>query len=164
MGYYIYVDMHMNPDGQGEDNQFVPQLMLGNVLCNSTNSDDYKPSWCELAQWHIQSQYYFQTNNGSTSHAVTGQLFAVNAGDEIYTEFIFQNAQWTLNIGVVGDAEKKSSVVATQPYMGLLAPVTTSWSESAYATAHMGCQWELYGLESEENYPRSMNYSVTVRS
>merc|ERR1719410_1567122 len=40
--YYIYYDMHFNPDGQNEDNQFVPQLMLGNVLCNSTNSGTYK--------------------------------------------------------------------------------------------------------------------------
>eukprot|EP01084_Bolivina_argentea_P210558 358344_1 len=67
--YYIYVDYHMNIDSTYNDNQFVPQLMLGNVLCNSTNSGDYKPSWCKLTEWHIQSQYYFQTNNTQKSHA-----------------------------------------------------------------------------------------------
>mmetsp|Transcript_33741 Transcript_33741/g.53992 ORF Transcript_33741/g.53992 Transcript_33741/m.53992 type:complete len:291 (+) Transcript_33741:21-893(+) len=168
MTYYIYIDMHMNPDGQGEDNQFVPQLMLGNVLCNSTNSDDYKPSWCILSEWHIQSQYYFQTDDTKTSHAVTGDMIAVKEGDIIYTEFLYDSTDyvWTLNIGVSkgSNANAVSTVIATQPYMGLLSENTTSWNEPAYQTAHIGCQWELYGMQQQENYPSNMNYTVTVGS
>ena len=166
MTYYIYVDMHMNPDGQGEDNQFVPQLMLGNVLCNSTNTGNYKPSWCILDEWHIQAQYFFQTNNTKVGHAVTGELIKVKVGDIIYLEFIYDEEQfiWIVNIGVKDNQDLKSTIYATQPYMGLLSANTTSWTEPAYKTAHIGAQWELYGMEEKQNYPLYMNYTVIVKS
>ena len=34
-------------------NQFVPQLMLGRTLCDSSNHPDYSPVWCTLHKWHI---------------------------------------------------------------------------------------------------------------
>ena len=48
--------------------------------------------------------------------------------------------------------------------MGLLSEATKSWNEAPYQSAHIGCQWELYGLKEQENYPLFMNYSVTVQS
>ena len=39
-------------------NQFVPQLMLGNALANSSNYPDYDPQWIQLETWHIGAQYF----------------------------------------------------------------------------------------------------------
>ena len=44
--------------GHGRYNQFVPQLMLGSTLCNSSNAPDYDPIWCKLSTWHIGAQYF----------------------------------------------------------------------------------------------------------
>lgn len=163
--YYIYFNMWFNPDGTKNDNQFVPQLMLGHALCNSTNSGNYTPSSCFLNEWYIQSQYYFTTNNTKTSHAVTGDMIKVEENDTIYTQFIYDTDQyiWTLNIGIV-NTNIKSTVIATEPYMGLLSDNTTSWNEAVYQTAWVGCDWELKYLEEKDNFPLYMNYTVTLKS
>ena len=65
-------------------NQFVPQLMLGNPLCDSTGPPLYKPIWHEHTTWVIGSQYFFElfnhTANKTEGHAATGELFDVKAG------------------------------------------------------------------------------------
>ena len=54
---YFNIFWRQQPPG-GYYNQFVPQLMLGNVLANSTNFPDYEPQWLQLNQWHIGAQYF----------------------------------------------------------------------------------------------------------
>eukprot|EP01084_Bolivina_argentea_P263841 446726_1 len=164
MVYYIYYDLWFDPDGQGEYNQFVPQLMLGYCLCNSTNSGSYQPSWCHFKDWYIGAQYFFTTNNHQTPHAVTGDLIKVKEGDIIYTEFIYdsEHYRWTLNTGIK-NTSLISTVIATQPYMGLLKD-TSSWNENAYQTTYMATSWELYGMEGKDNFPKYMNYTSTVTS
>jgi hypothetical protein len=88
--YYDYLNIfwpHPNPPGYF--NQFVPQLMLGNVLANSSNSPYYEPQWLELDSWHIGSQYFMAlcrptraaatTSNHSTdtysSNSIRSRLF-----------------------------------------------------------------------------------------
>ena len=57
--YYNYFNIFWRtmPMG-GYYNQFVPQLMLGNALANSTNHPDYTPQWLALTSWHIGAQYF----------------------------------------------------------------------------------------------------------
>eukprot|EP01084_Bolivina_argentea_P059246 108148_1 len=162
--YYIYFDLWFDPDGQGEYNQFVPQLMLGNCLCKSTNSGNYNPSWCQFSDWHIGSQYFFTTNNHKTAHAATGDLISVKPGDIVYTEFIYDSTQfsWTLNTGIK-NTNSISTVVAKQPYMGIIKD-TQSWNEKAYQTTYMSTSWELYGLQDQQSYPKYMNFTSTVKS
>ena len=84
-------------DGHGRYNQFVPQLMLGSTLCNSSNAPLYTPDWCQLKTWHIGAQYFmglYGCNNqsdaascGFTPKAATGDLIAVSPGDKVYTRF-----------------------------------------------------------------------------
>ena len=90
-------------------NQFVPQLMLGNPCCNSTNAPLYQPQFtCPTAKWIIASQYFFEIKNtvtGNTEpHAATGDIFEVEVGEEIFTTFKMDaKGVWTLQIGVKGD-------------------------------------------------------------
>jgi len=84
-------------DGHGRYNQFVPQLMLGATLCNSSNAPDYKPGWCQLSTWHIGAQYFMglygcknqsdAASCGFTPKAATGELIAVQPGQKVYTRF-----------------------------------------------------------------------------
>ena len=99
----------------GYMNQFVPQLMLGNALANSSNDPDYDPQWIQLETWHIGAQYFMglcppylsqstttttTTTTPSTAtagnascrdswipKAATGDLIAVNPGEVIETTF-----------------------------------------------------------------------------
>jgi hypothetical protein len=131
-------------------NQFVPQLMLGSALCNSTNAPDYKPIWCELDRWYIGSQYFMglygcknqsdAASCGVQAHAATGELIAVTAGDTVYTRFDRtgpggDGAAWQLTMGIKGDPVPPSVVVAHKPYMGLVAEAI-SWSQPAFSTAY----------------------------
>ena len=167
-------------DGHGRFNQFVPQLMLGTALCNSTNAKvdpktglPYSPRWCHLDKWAIGAQYFFATfacpgqpNNHSSacpfsSFAATGSLIDVVEGETVYTRFSRSDEQWTLTMGVKGDRVPPSVVVATQPYMGLV-PTTSSWSEDTYNTIYAGSCWELYGLSKATDYPPFMRYRHTM--
>jgi hypothetical protein len=104
--YYDYLNVFWRKNNlPGYYNQFVPQLMLGNVLANSTNSPDYEPQWLELDSWHIGSQYFMAlcrpanetttTTTVTTEYnctdwipkAVTGELIAVEPGEGVYTKF-----------------------------------------------------------------------------
>ena len=80
-------------DGHGRFNQFVPQLMLGSALCNSSNAardptsnKTYAPHWCKFDRWHIGAQYFFalypdpanhSSASGFDARAATGELIAV---------------------------------------------------------------------------------------
>lgn len=83
-------------------NQFVPQLMLGNALCNSSNAPDYHPHWAKLTGWAIGAQYFFgvcdEGSDGAynctaqswTDKAATGALVPVEEGELISVSWAMQ--------------------------------------------------------------------------
>ena len=160
--FYIYFNMFFDGLGIDEYNQFVPQLMLGGCLCNSTESPDYKPIWCTFTDWYIGSQYFFTTDNHKTAHAVTGDLIKVSPGDIVYTQFTLDSSSfiWRLKMGVKG-TNKVSIVEADKPFMGLIKDYQ-SWNASEFVSAVIGSDWELYGLDNKDNYPPYMNYTMNI--
>eukprot|EP01084_Bolivina_argentea_P261078 441071_1 len=169
--YYIYYNIIFSSDSPyGTNNQFVPQLMLGTALSDSTGSPYYNPIWKHLTSWHIGSQYFFfiQNESSSSGHsgkAVTGKLIDVYEGDIVYTSFsLSENGEiWTLTMGVKGNDSAVSIVKATQPFMGL-ENHTKSWTEDKYNETRLGCCWELYNIQSEQMYPKYMNYTINTTS
>jgi hypothetical protein len=176
---------HCSGDGFGRFNQFVPQLMLGSALCNSTNEKPdptnknrtYSPKWCHLESWAIGAQYFFaeygfknHTGKGNfIAHAATGDLIYVKEGETVYTRFArtepsadndLTDPIWTLTMGVKGDRVPPSKVVATKPFMGVI-PEAQSWGMQNYDVAYAGSCWELYGLSKATDYPPYMHYRHT---
>ena len=98
--YYDYLNIfwRQQPTG-GYMNQFVPQLMLGNALANSTNGPEYHPSWIKMDTWHIGAQYFmglcvrndtfpdgFECDKETwVAKAATGRLVPVEPGELIET-------------------------------------------------------------------------------
>lgn len=148
--YYIYFNIffpNYQPAG-GVYNQFVPQLMLGQALSNSTGPPLYNPVWGNYSSYVFSSQYFFEiidaVTNASVPKAVTGEVFPCAPGEALWT-LMTQSAarEWTLSMGVVGDPSRTSEVVAPAPFMGLL-PGTSSWGEATYSDVHVNSCWELY--------------------
>eukprot|EP01079_Euglenida_sp_SAG-EU17-18_P002094 gene2095-3050_t len=169
---FIYFNIFFgNPKGgDGKMNQFVPQLMLGNPLCNSTGPPDYKPLWHHQDTWVIGSQYFFEvfneTANRTEGHAATGDLVKVSKGEIVYTQFeVSVDWMWTLTMGVKGQPDRVSTVVAHKPYMGILPDSQTkSWSEAqdTYSHAFVNSCWELYGMRDRDHYPSSGSHYEMV--
>ena len=70
--YYIYFNIFFNNANGGKFNQFVPQLMLGSALTNSTGYPNYNPVFTQLNKWYISSQYFFaliKNNSNSNSNS-----------------------------------------------------------------------------------------------
>eukprot|EP00729_Bicosta_minor_P029959 gene29959-29030_t len=149
-------------------NQFVPQLMLGNPLDGSKGPPDYVPEWHKHTSWCFGAQYFFelfnQTKNATQAHAATGTTFNCTPGETIFTEFtLSKDWVWTLQMGVKGDKTRLSTVVAKQPFMGMIADQTSSWSEDVYSKAWSNTCWELYGIKGPDDYPPSnMRYTVEI--
>ena len=148
--FYLYFNLFFDNDavgGRGVYNQFVPQLMLGPSLTGSTGPPDYNATWSTPSTWIFGAQYFFALNGsdgqGDTFRpkAATGPTFPTVEGEVLFTRFSlsegFAGPQWLLEMGVVGDPERLSSVVVPSPYMGLLAPATQSWSEAQYDHVHV---------------------------
>ena len=167
--YYIYYNIFFG-DGYGKFNQFVPQLMLGSALTNSTNAPNYKPIFTTLNSWYIGSQYFFalyneSASNGWTGKAATGDLIDVYDGDIVYTSFkLNDDGVWSLIMGIKGNDTAISIVNATEPYMGLLSNVTKSWNEDTYNKTTIGCCWELYSINNGKEYPPFMDYQIITTS
>lgn len=176
MTYYDYLNIfwRANPDG-GWMNQFVPQLMLGNALCNSSGAPDYRPHWAELDAWHIGAQYFFGvcdagrdggyncTKDSWTAHAATGDLIAVAPGERVWTNFTLSDEWvWTLGMGVVGAPARASFVTVARPFMGLVNG-SASWREPTYAQVYDGSCWENYGMVPG-SFPRAWSHNMTVAS
>ena len=73
--YYIYFNIQFRNSKSGLMNQFVPQLMLGNPCCNSTNEPHYQPQFtCKTSTWIFSAQYFFEIikNGAPEAHAATG--------------------------------------------------------------------------------------------
>jgi len=183
MTYYDYLNVfwRQNPEG-GFMNQFVPQLMLGNALANSTNAPDYTPIWIEMDSWHVGSQYFMALCNGTLGtfdcqnwipKAATGKLVPVEPGEMVETSFVLKEEQgcckkksrlvWILRIGVVGGGpERQSVVIVDRPFMGLVNS-THSWGEAIYDDIYVGSCLENYNMKSAESYPPSLEIHVRVR-
>lgn len=182
MTYYDYLNVfwRTNPKG-GYMNQFVPQLMLGNALANSTNAPFYKPIWIKMSSWHVGAQYFMGlcgassdcSNNNWIPKAATGELVAVTPGEVVETSFELKEEQgccknstryvWELRIGVVGGGpQRQSIVIADRPFMGLLNS-TTSWGEAIYDDVYVGSCLENYNMQSAASYPPKWEIDVTVK-
>lgn len=169
--YFIYYNIIFKSDSEyATNNQFVPQLMLGRPLCDSTGPPYYNPIWKTLNKWHIGAQYFFFIKNesnpsGKSGHAATGDLIDVYEGDIIYTSFSLSEDRevWTLKQGIKGNDSAVSTVIADKPFMGL-DEHSTSWTEDLYNETRLGCCWELYGIHERENYPNNMDYQIITKS
>lgn len=122
------------------------------------------------------------TSNKTDAHAAYGELFPTVSGELLFTRFT-QTQQaaatareragshvagpvWTLEMGVVGDPERVSTVVVPQPYMGLGAQwptPTTSWAETNYTNMCINSCWELYGASDRAHLPGSgARYDIQI--
>ena len=155
--YFIYTNIFF--DGgcpQGKMNQFVNQLMLGSPLFNSSGPPSYDPIWTNTATWIFAAQYFMEIYDNNTAKAAAGEVFSCTEGEILWTEYsLDEEWKWTLKMGVLGDPLRTSVLVSTQPYMGLLANETSSWSEPSYSHAFLNGCWELYGVSGGTNYPSS---------
>lgn len=170
MTYYNYFNIYFDaqhPPG-GRFNQFVPQLMLGAALANSSGPPDYEPSWLELETWHIGAQYFMEYNSSGADSgpwraaAATGKLVPVSEGELVQTSFVLSDDRetWTLRMAVVGaGCERESVVVAARPFMGLL-DTTHSWRE--YNLTSVGACWENYGMVDQDSFPSGWSHNVTI--
>lgn len=183
MTYYDYFNIFFrNHPEHGYFNQFVPQLMLGNVLANSTNAPHYQPLWMVLDTWHIGAQYFFallcnETDDGANEdpcwnpYAATGKLVPVVPGEVVETTFELVKVsdaasttewEWHLRMGVVGAHPSRwSLVVARTPYMGLV-PNATSWKDEHYTHVTVGSCLENYGMTEANNYPQTWEIVMDI--
>lgn len=142
--YYDYINIFWRQNVYpGYMNQFVPQLMLGSALANSTNHPLYEPQWLQLDSWHIGAQYFMAicnnkdidendddddtstktSNNGNnkdcgddwTAKAATGELIAVEPGEGVFTTFELLPRQ---------DASSSPPAVEWHLTMGVLGDAT----------------------------------------
>jgi len=164
MTYYdyfnIFFDRAYAPPG-AKFNQFVPQLMLGTALANSSGPPAYAPQWLPLSSWHFGAQYFMGFDDAPADDpdawsdaAATGALHAVAPGERVRTTFALSDdgEAWTLRMAVDGDDRRVSTVVAARPFMGLLN-TTSSWRE--YNATTVGSCWENYGMVDASSYPPS---------
>jgi len=172
-------------------NQFVPQLMLGNVLANSSNFPEYNPQWLVLDKWHIGAQYFMGLPGNSSitgsnndddwiAKAATGKLVQVEPGEVIETSFelmeIYNNNQadsddaiqgdgirweWSLRIGVVGAHPTRWSHVVASQPFMGLVP-NTSWQDDIYQNITVGACLENYDMESAANFPPSWQITMDI--
>ena len=173
--YFLWADVFMGDMGAGRMNQFVPQLLLGEVLSGSTGPPDFLPIYSTFDTWVFGSHYFFEIFNESTgqvdAHAAYGGLFPCNEGETLFTSFDVDPAgkfgpAWILSMGVVGDETRVSYLRVEQPYMGLgvnFSVPTTSWNELNYTDiCHNSC-WEIYGGIDADHLPSSgANYETTI--
>eukprot|EP00980_Cylindrotheca_fusiformis_P001009 scaffold276_cov132-Cylindrotheca_fusiformis.AAC.4 len=183
MTYYIWTDVFFGDASLGRMNQFVPQLMYGNVLDESTGPPNYRPKFHNHNEtWVFGAHYYFQTfddvKNSSQSHAAYGPLFPTWAGEILYTTFELvaptmrtaSNAvlspNWILTMGVVGDESRISRLIVPQPYMGMgeqWDEPTTNWLEASYQNMCINACWELYGATDESHLPSTgSHYDISI--
>ncbi|KAG7354025.1 hypothetical protein IV203_003381 [Nitzschia inconspicua] len=182
--YYDYVNIFWRQNVfPGYMNQFVPQLMLGSALANSTNHPNYEPKWLELSSWHIGAQYFMaicDDDDGTdvkgcdkwTPKAATGELVAVEPGEGIFTTFELvetensanpPSVEWHLAMGVIGDPTRVSRLVVPTPFMGLLNG-TSSWMEDIYDAVYVGSCLENYGMTNSTSYPSFWKIDIEIQT
>ena len=140
------------------------------LLMTSSHSKapNYTPKWHPHKTWCFGAQYFFElfnkTSNSTHAHAATGTTFNCTPGEVIFTEFtLSKDWVWTLQMGVKGDKTRLSTVVAKQPFMGMISDETSSWKEDVYSKAWSNTCWELYGVKGPNDYPQSdMRYTIEI--
>ena len=143
--YYIWTDVYFGHMSLGRMNQFVPQLLVGDALDGSTGPPDYFPRFGVHTTWAFAAHYFFEVfdppSNSTIAHAAYGDMHPARAGETLFTNFSVLLAadgvtpHWQLQMGVLGDASRVSTLLVEQPYMGLGAAwdvPTTSWAETNY--------------------------------
>lgn len=181
--YYDYVNIFWQQNiHPGYMNQFVPQLMLGSALANSSGPPEYRPTWLRLSSWHIGAQYFMaicedSKDNGSfdkncdrwVPKAATGELVAVEPGEGVFTTFELVDArdrssvEWHLTMGVIGDDSRVSRLVVPKPFMGLVNG-TSSWKEEIYDNVYVGSCLENYGMFDPSNYPSFWRINIDIQA
>jgi hypothetical protein len=170
--YYIWTDIFFGDASLGRMNQFVPQLMFGNVLDESSGPPKYLPKFHNHYQtWVFGAHYYFQifddVKKTSESHAAYGPLFSTWPGETLFTNFEIVpskqdedqtegDPQWILTMGVVGDETRISQLIIPRPYMGMginWDEPSKSWLEPSYKNMCINACWELYGAKDSAHLP-----------
>ena len=160
--YYLWSDIFMGDMSWGRMNQFVPQLILGDALDGSTGPPNFDPHYGHHSTWAFGAHYFFEIFDGTDvqAKAAYGDLYPAVEGETLFTSFTASpgpfGPQWTLEMGVVGDASRTSSVLVQQPYMGLGAkwPVpSVSWSELNFTNICINSCWEIYGGIDADHLP-----------
>ena len=150
--------------------------MLGSVLDSSSGAPEYSPHWHSHATYVFAAHYFFElfneTTNETDAHAAYGDLFPAEPGETLWTSFALspggdgedlKSPRWTLQMGVVGDAARTSTLSIDRPYMGLRLHQTESWAEPAYKNMCLNACWELYGADDAAHLPSSgANYELSV--
>lgn len=179
--YYIWTDIFFGDGGLGRMNQFVPQLILGKALDGSSGPPSYKPHWGPHHDtWSFAAHYFFETFNTTVSaidsHAAYGEFYPTVPGETLWTEFRLEGGgdgydtetpRWVLQMGVVGDPSRTSTLVVDRPYMGMGTSwgpnKTHSWSEPSYHNLCINSCWELYGADDSRHLPSSgSTYNITI--
>ena len=186
--YYLWTDIFFGDGGLGKMNQFVPQLLLGDVLQGSTGYPNYNPKWGFDSTWVFGAHYFFEIYNPITNqtepHAAYGDLYPTIPGETLFTSFGLKkketkvdetgmavsdddDVQWILTMGVVGDNSRISTLVVERPYMGMgtqwTNQSTTSWLEPSYQNMCINACWEIYGGKDANHLPSSgTRYNLTI--
>lgn len=179
--YYIWTDIFFGDMGYGRMNQFVPQLILGTALDNSSGPPHYNPQWGNHKSWAFGAHYFFEaynaTSNQTQAYAAYGKMFPATAGETLFTTFSAElptisggesaaGPVWTLEMGVVGDPLRLSSLKVAQPYMGIGRdwPIpTVSWAELNYSNMCINACWELYGANDRAHLPgNGSKYDILI--
>ena len=142
--FYIWTDMYFGHMSQGRMTQFVPQLLLGDCLSGSTGYPHYDPTYSFTPTWEFAAHYFFEIfdppSNQTIAKAAYGNKYPAVEGEVLFTTFTATAApdgspQWTLEMGVVGDPTRLSTLFVPVPYMGLGEQweiPTKSWGELNY--------------------------------
>jgi hypothetical protein len=145
--------------------------MLGNSLTASSGPPGYRPAWALHDSWVLSAQYFMEINNTATGNpaearAATGDVYPAMEGEKVWTKFsLSEDYVWTLGMGVVGDPSRTSTVVSSQPFMGLVPNDTASWKEEEYSRCSVNACWELYGVTDEDHFPQTgSRYDIRISS
>jgi hypothetical protein len=179
--YYLWTDVFFGDASLGRMNQFVPQLLLGDVLDGSSGPPGYEPLWGHYDTWVFGAHYFFETfnttSNQTDARASYGKLYPTWAGETLLTTFELRQQlesndktspapQWILTMGVVGDETRVSRLVVNQPYMGLgeqWHEPTTNWLEPYYKNMCINACWEIYFANDAAHLPSSgAQYNLTI--
>jgi hypothetical protein len=166
--YFLWTDVFMGDESYGRMNQFVPQLLLGNVLSGSTGPPDYNPTYSTITEYYFGAHYFFElfdpSVNVTVAKAAYGPLYPTSPGETLFTTFDQtvgspgEGPVWTLTMGVVGDSSRLSTLIVPKPYMGLGVnwPVpSTRWDELNYTNICINACYEIYGGIDADHLPSS---------
>ena len=134
-------------------------------------------------EWTFGAHYFFEVWNPATNttdaHAAYGELFPTVPGETLLTtfelstpsrrmaeeedssssSFVSSSPAWTLTMSVLGDPQRTSVLIVSEPYMGLgkhwSPKSSTSWLEPNFQNLCINACWELYGASDASKLPAS---------